>query len=205
MGSRESRLAETRTLCCALATALAAVASASFAQPQGPQPQGPPAPAPAPEAVIKAKRISMFPPFVQWPEAAFESPGAAFSICILGADPFGPVIDEAVRGQKVGPHPIEVKRLAKVEKPSSCHLLYLGARGPVAAEALAAVKEAPVLTVTDADGPDDPRGIIDFRKRGRDVRFAVDQEAARKAGLVVSSKLLSLAVTVRHRRPGAGG
>jgi len=148
----------------------------------------------------------MFPPFVQWPEAAFESPGASFSICILGADPFGAAIDEAVRGQKVGQRPIEVKRLAKVEKPSACHLLYLGAlRGPAAAEALTAVKGAPVLTVTDSDGPDDPRGMIDFRSRGRALRFAIDAEAARRSGLVVSSKLLSLAVAVRHRRPGAGG
>jgi hypothetical protein len=173
--------------------------------PQTPAPQTQ-APARTPQAAIKAGYLARLPPFVQWPEGAFESPAAAFSICILGGDPFGPALDQAVSGRRVGQHPVEVKRMAKLEKAAGCHLLYLGAlSGPAAAEALASVKDAPVLTVTDSQRAEDPRGVIDFRMRGRRVRFAVDEDAARRSGLVVSSKLLDLAVSVKPRRGRARG
>lgn len=184
---------------------LALQASGASAEAQSPAQAAAPI-QPTPEAVTKASRLARFAPFVQWPETAFESPTAAFSLCILGADPLGTAVDEAVRGQKVGQHPIEVKRLAKTDKVAGCHLLYLGAlKGAAAADALAAVKGAPVLTVTDAETPDDPRGVITFHTRGRELLFAVDQAAARRNGLVVSSKLLSLAFDARRHRPRGGG
>ena len=129
-----------------------------------------------------------------------------FSICIPGVDPFGVAIDRVVNGQRVGQHAVDVKRPAKVDKSSTCHLLYLGGlKGPALAEAISAVKGAPVLTVTESQGPDDPRGMIDFRFRGRRVRFTIDQDAVRQSGLIVSSKLLDLAASMRQRRLKAHG
>ena len=189
----------------ALAAALATGAGA-FAQPApAPQVQALP-PAATPEVLAKAAYLSKLPPFVRWPQSAFESPAGPLNICLVGGDPFGPALDQLVDGQHVGPHAIAVKRLAKFDKGSGCQVLYLGAlKGSAAAEALAAAKGAPILTVTEAERAEDPRGVIDLRTHGVQVRLVVDQDAARRNGLILSSKLLSLAAGDRRRRRGGDG
>jgi hypothetical protein len=57
-----------------------------------------------------------------------------------------------------------------------------------------------VLTVTDSQRAEDPKGVVDFDSRGPRVRLAVDAAAAQSSGLVVSSKLLSLADA--EQKPG---
>ena len=155
------------------------------------------------EYPVKAAYLYKFAPFIQWPATAFDSPSSPFAICIVGADPFGSALDQAVASQRFDARPIVVKRLAKVDRTSGCHVVYLGGgKGAGAADALAAVRGAPVLTVSDAAGRDDVRGVIDFQIRDNRVRFSIDDQAAQANGLVISSKLLSLAVAVRLRSSG---
>ena len=52
----------------------------------------------------------------------------------------------------------------------------------------------PVLTVADTAGFLDHGGIINFVLEGSKVRFEINQEAAERAGIKISSKLLRLAV-----------
>jgi len=56
---------------------------------------------------------------------------------------------------------------------------------------------APVLTVTDSIDALDAKGMINFVVADNRVRFEIDDAAARRSGLVISSKLLSLALSVR--------
>ena len=67
-------------------------------------------------------------------------------------------------------------------------------------EALQAVAGAPVLTVTD--GPEAP-GVVDFVMDQGRVRFRLNDQTAADNGLTISSKLLSLAVSVTPRRKTA--
>ncbi len=155
------------------------------------------------EYPVKATYLYKFAPFVQWPAAAFESASSPFAICVVGADPFGQALDQAVASQRVEAHPIVVKRLAKVDRSSGCHVVYLGGgKGESTSDVLAAVRGTPVLTVSDS-GHDGVKGVIDFQIRDNRVRFAIDDQAAQVNGLVISSKLLSLAVAVRLRSPEA--
>jgi hypothetical protein len=159
---------------------------------------------PSPDVVAKAQYLAKLPPFVRWPPSAFDSPAGPLNICLVGGDPFGATLDRIVLGQHIGQHAIEVKRLLKVDKSSACQVLYLGAlKGAAGAEVLQSLKGAPVLTVTEAERADDPRGVVDFHVDGSQVRVLVDQDAARHSGLIVSSKLLSLASLDRRRRQGA--
>ena len=65
-------------------------------------------------------------------------------------------------------------------------------------DGLRALQGAPVLTVTDgAAAP----GIVDLVLSGGRVRFRIDDETARASRLAISSKLLSLAVSVTSK-PG---
>lgn len=150
---------------------------------------------------VKAAYLYKFGSFVDWPATSFAAPDAPLNLCVQGDDPFGAVLDQSVEGQQVSGHPLAVRRLAKVDKDSPCHVLFVaGDRAQSAAAALAAVKGAPILTITDS-APAWARGMIDFAIVRSMVRFSIDQAAAQQAQLTISSKLLNLAIGVR---PGAG-
>jgi hypothetical protein len=152
------------------------------------------------EFQVKAVYLYKFAPFVDWPANAFPSPASPLVLCVAGEDPFGPMLDRAVAGQKIGTHPIQVRRLGRAEKPAGCHILYLGgSKAEAIADALAGVRGAPVLTVTDGAVAGDDRGVIHFVVKDRTIRFEIDDSAAAKNGLTISSKLLSLAVAVKGR------
>lgn len=74
--------------------------------------------------------------------------------------------------------------------------------GVATAEVVAALQGAPVLTVTDAPQGDATGGVINFVLIDGRVRFDIDQRAAQDNHLVISSKLLGLAVRVRNRTAG---
>ncbi|WP_443749424.1 YfiR family protein [Asticcacaulis solisilvae] len=146
------------------------------------------------ETSVKATYLYKFAPFVTWPQS---DPSKPFTICVVGADPFGAVLDQAVAGQVYAQRPIQVTRLETVSKQSGCDIAYLGGSRAQPVEAgLQALRGAPVLTVTDEGTPE---GMIAFRLADGHVRFRIDQDAADEAGLTISSKLLSLALAVKTR------
>lgn len=145
------------------------------------------------ERAIKATYLYKFAPFVEWPTTAFESPQSPFVICVIGDDPFADVLGNAVAGQRISGRPIAIRRLSAPNR-SGCQILFaVGSQTP---SALAAVRGAPVLTVTDSEENARTKGIINFVIRDNHVRFQIDNAAAAANGLVISSKLLSLAVDV---------
>jgi hypothetical protein len=152
----------------------------------------------ASEYSVKAAYLSKFAPFVEWPPAVLP-PGSPLQICIAGADPFGTLVEQTLVGQVVADHRIQVTRLARVDGQANCHVLYVrGSRAQSPAEALAAVRGKPVLTVTDEDDRGPARGMLHYVLVNNRVRFEVDPAAAMAGGLTISSKLLSLAL-VRPR------
>lgn len=155
------------------------------------------------EYAIKATYLYKFAPFVQWPPEAAPSERAVFNICLTGTDPFGPVLDEAVATQKVAGGAIAVRRLKDSEQPAGCHVYYIGKmRGLPASAALKATAGLPVLTITDDTHRPDQRGAIHFVIRDNRVRFEIDEAIAAAHNLVISAKLLSLAVKSRAGAPG---
>jgi hypothetical protein len=120
-------------------------------------------------------------------------------LCIFGRDPFGTLLDQAARSQGVDGHPIIVRRLAGGAATRGCHLAFVGGspQQPTG-QMLAALGGQPVLTITDSrSGPQ--RGIIHFALVSGRVRFFIDEGAAAKRGMSISSRLLGLAVAVRTR------
>jgi hypothetical protein len=146
-------------------------------------------------AEVKAAYLAKFAPFVVWPPAVFAAPAAPLSLCVLGDDPFGPVLDHMAASESVGGHPVVVRRMAHLDADSGCQIVYLGGSSAQSrAAALKAVDGLPVLTVTDADdGDDGGRGIVHLVLIDGRVRFQIDDERARRSGLAISSRLLALA------------
>jgi hypothetical protein len=159
-----------------------------------------PAAAQSGEAAVKAAFLARFADYVEWPSSRRLEAGDPVFLCVVGADPFGRMIDDAVRGQQVDGHPLAVKRLAGAEGAEVCRLAFVeGGSARATADLLAALRGKPVLTVTDASaGP--ARGIIHFMLyRGR-VRFAIDQAEAVRCGLALNSRLLGVALSVKAAR-----
>lgn len=149
------------------------------------------------EYAVKATYLYKFAPFVSW-RAGLPDPAGPFHICVAGDDPFGPVLDQAVTGQRLGRRAVTVKRVGAAARGMGCQVLYIGgSSGQSAAEALRAVKGEPVLTITDSARSPDAKGVIHFWVAGGRVRFEIDAAAAAAQGLTVSSKLMALAAKAR--------
>lgn len=148
---------------------------------------------PAPAAAVKAVFLVNFAKLVEWPPSAFRGPGAPLVIGILGADQFGPVLDEAAAGENVRGRAIEVKRFRRLADLEKCHLLFISAAQEYhLAEIFRHLRRDSTLTVADMDGFVARGGAIQFRNvRGR-LRFEIRRDAAERAGLRVNARLLSL-------------
>jgi hypothetical protein len=151
------------------------------------------------EQKVKAAFLPKFARYIVWPSAARPPAGAPLTLCIVGPDPFGRLIDEAVAGQQVDQNPIEVRRVGAGGSTAGCHMAFVhGATDAATRRILDAFAGTPVLTVTDArDG--DARGMIHFALSNGRVGFHVDDAAAARSRLSISSRLLGIALSVRQR------
>ena len=145
------------------------------------------------EYQVKAAFVFKFTGFVDWPAPA--EPAAPFELCIAGEDPFGKVLDQLVEGEAVNGRRIVVRRIHSVEQ-GSCSLIFVSSKEPDIGEILAAAGTG-VLTIGEGDSFLDQGGMIAFVLENRKVRFDIDASAVRKAGLKMSSRLLSVARIVR--------
>jgi hypothetical protein len=153
------------------------------------------------ELAVKAAFLHKFASFVEWPAGTFETATSPFHLCVVGPDPFGGRIEQAVSGQSVGGHPIVLRHFARAE-PRACHTMFIsGSASQSTAEALNAVRGTPTLTVTDS-AIGSTAGIVHFVIVDDRVSFDIDNVAAERNGLVISSKLLALARRLNTARPG---
>ena len=150
--------------------------------------------APPLEYELKAAFLYNFVKFVEWPPEAFAGARSPLTICVYGEDPFGASLDGVVRGESLGERSLLVQRPETLEELRDCHVLFVShserQRMP---EILARVEGAPVLTVGDTDGFLRAGGMINFVLEENKVRFLINQAAAERSGLRISSKLLRLA------------
>ena len=147
---------------------------------------------------IKAAYLSKFAAFVEWPDKTFASADSPINVCVSGADPFGATLEQVAAGQRVGGHPIAIRRLSAIAAASGCQIAFLGGSGEQSvAQALAATHGEAILTVTDAAADPHDHGIVSFVIVNDRVRFEIDNGAAEQNHVVISSKLLSLAVAVK--------
>lgn len=161
--------------------------------------------APSREYQLKAVFLFNFIQFVEWPDAAFPDAGSPVRIGILGDDPFGQAMETAVQGETIHNRRLVVERSRRVEDIQGCHLIFLcKSENRRLREILARLDGRPVLTVSDLDGFARRGGVIAFYSDGKKVRFEINGETARQAGLKLSSQLLELGKIVDKEKPGGG-
>ena len=169
-----------------LALLLALVGAAAHGQPS--------------ETAVKAAFLPRFARYVSWPQPASPGAGAPFQLCVVGRDPFGPLLDQAAASELIDGHNVAVRRIPSADRAAGCQLAFVeGATAQETSRMLLALRNQAILTVTDARaGPQ--RGMIHFTIVSGRVRFFIDDAEAAGRGLAISSRLLALAAGVRERR-----
>lgn len=144
---------------------------------------------------IKAAFVYQFPQFVEWPAAAWQD-APAVQLCIVEPNPFGTELEQLVRGDTLHGRPFAVRYIAGAEDLPGCHLLFIQSGADATPALLKATAARPILTVGEWEGFLEQGGMIVLRVVDRRVRFEVNRTSAEKAGLRISSQLLSLALAV---------
>lgn len=159
---------------------------------------------PANEYQVKAAFLYNFAKFVEWPPQAFASPTEPIVIGIAGRDPFGDLLVETTRGERVNGRAIEIRHFGPRDPIRGCHVLFLGTmERRKLTDLLAQVQGKSVLTVSDADDFAAIGGVIRLTKDDYRVGLEISLQAAEQANLRISSRLLSLAKLIdpAARRP----
>jgi hypothetical protein len=152
------------------------------------------------EYQVKAVFLFNFVQFVDWPPEALPTPQSPLVIGVLGDDPFGAFLDEAVSGEKINQHPLIVRRYKTVEEIDACHVLFVSrSEQPNLKDVFAALKGRSILLVGEPEGFATQGGIIRLVTENNKVRMRINLDAAKSSKLVISSKLLRAADIVTTR------
>jgi len=152
------------------------------------------------EYQIKAAFVFNFALFTQWPDSAFSDPKAPFVVAVIGDDPFGPALQQVMCGKCIQGHPITVKHLDSPSEIPGCHLLFVPAtEDDHLDDIFNAIGNQPILTVGETSKFLWDGGIIQFLIEDGKIRFEICPDAADKAGLRLSSRLMNLAKIFKKR------
>jgi hypothetical protein len=164
-----------------------------------------------PEYSIKAGYILLFTRYVEWPSSAFATPTAPIVICVLGADPFGDVLDETMAGQRSQQRPLSVRRVADAEDAEGCHVAFIATSPDTQLTSeqviqwLQTLDHRPVLTITEHLAALDRGAMLSFVSEVEGgqarIRFEASLAPMHSAGLTASSQMLVAARKVHRSRP----
>lgn len=161
--------------------------------------------APVLEYQVKGAFLVKFGAFVEWPVGATDlTQNGEFNIGILGSDPFGKNLDDAVRTETVKGKNVRVLRGRELSELADCQIIFIprSETGRLQ-EILKALSGRPVLTVGEDPGFAVAGGMINFFKENGKVRFEINPRAAEEAGLKLSAKLLQVGKLVAPAGKGA--
>jgi hypothetical protein len=159
-----------------------------------------------PEAVAAQRRIEAaylykFGAYITWPAEAFQGADSPFVIGVAGDDTMADDLTTLVAGRSVGGRPVLVRRVRAGESATGIHLLFIAAGTPQGDAMVAAVRDKPIVTVTEGDDGLERGADMSFVLVDNRVRFEVALDVATRDGVKVSSQLLSVAEKVTGTQP----
>ena len=152
------------------------------------------------EYQLKAVFLWRLAQFTQWPSEAFESADSPIVICVLGENPFGDALEEAVRGETAHGRKLVVRHYRSVQEIKACHILYIGGSAArQVKEIIAALRGRSILTVSDIEGfALSYDGMVRFLTEQNKIKLRVNLKAATAARLALDPRLLRTAEIVRE-------
>jgi hypothetical protein len=151
----------------------------------------------ASEYHVKAAFLFHFVQLVEWPAGSLGNEMNPVTLCTIGEDPFHGDLDGTLAGKSVGTRPLRVRHLKPAEDVQGCQVLFVSKTDSARlGRLLEELKDGPILTVGESDGFVQQGGMIGFLLVENKVRFEINLEAAERAKLKISSRLLLLAKAV---------
>lgn len=149
------------------------------------------------ESRVKAAYLVRFGQFVEWPPETFRKTDSALVIGVINADLVLEGLQQFAANRAATGRPVAVRALKSGEEAAGVHILLVGAAERARlAQHVAAVAGRPVLVVGETEDAIPQGAMINFVVIDQRVRFEIALNKAEEAGLVVSSRLLSVATRV---------
>jgi hypothetical protein len=138
----------------------------------------------ATEHQVKAAFLYHFLKFVDWPVPPVDRP---WQIGVVGSAQFAEVLAETVKGKTVKGRPVTVVPVTNTADARNCHIVFFSSP----------LKNAPASVTGVLTVGEDARflaagGILNFFLEDNKVRFEINAQAARSAGLRMSAQLMQL-------------
>jgi YfiR/HmsC-like len=150
------------------------------------------------ETQLKSGYLLNFVKFVEWPQVPPDEP---LTVCLLGAVNMRETLEVGIESKRVGARPLAVRQIEDSSKTDGCSVLYVEDRWASKLTIAAHATGSPMLTVSDSKGFAHHGGIIELYSEENHLRFIINVDNARRAGLRISSNLLQLAAVVEQGKP----
>jgi hypothetical protein len=152
----------------------------------------------AEEYTLKAAVLYNVTKFVEWPPEAFRSSSDPVAICVLGDNPFGDALSQAVGGKVHDGRKFAVRQVNDVSKASGCQILFVSSSEQKRLHSiLVGTPSGGTLTISDTEGFTAEGGIVNLRVEGDKIRLQINVGAAERQRVRISSRLLGLAEIVK--------
>lgn len=145
---------------------------------------------------MKAVFLYRFAGYVTWPPAAANS--SQFTIAILGADNVAEQLKALLPEHPIQGRPARVVTIQGLAQLGDAQILYIGAGATRKLSVfIEALKDRPLLIVTDQPGALEEGSAVNFLIEQKHVRFEISLAAAKRSGLQIGSGLLAVAERVK--------
>jgi hypothetical protein len=153
------------------------------------------------ESTVKAAYVYRFLDYVSWPAQSFRTPDDPIVIGIVQDPVIVAEVTRLTQERTVQSRRLSVLEVRDERDLPSVHVLYVpNVKSPRASRLIESARHHPILIVTDSADGLDRGGMINFVTIGDRVQFEVSLEAAQRAGLAISARLLAVAWRVKKTK-----
>jgi hypothetical protein len=151
----------------------------------------------AEEYQVKGTFLLRFAKFVEWPSQDQVGLKDEIRVCVLGSGQVASILSDVLHGKSAGRRDVMVRRVEDLAGVGWCRIVFITKSSDLEPEVVVtSLGATSILTVGETDGFAENGGMVNFTGDKSEVRFEINQGAARRAGLKISSKLLRLAELV---------
>lgn len=147
----------------------------------------------ASEYEVKAAFLLNFARLTHWPDNWFSSPDAPIVICVFGSNPFQGALVRLMSDQSIENRSLRLVEVEALVEVNACHMIFVPHAETSRFVRILPSLDASLLVVGESEGFAKRGAIINLYKEERRIRFEVNRNAAERAGLSLSSRLLRLA------------
>lgn len=154
------------------------------------------------ETALKAEYLFRFPLYVDWPEDALDSSHRSFRLGIVGDTPIAQALQQRVASGSIKDRPVELLSITSTDQLAGCHMVFIAAAAELPLrDLLAETANRPILTVSESEGFGELGVLINLYLADDSVRFEINQDAVRRSGLELRSKLYRVARIIGGGEP----